>query len=155
MTFAKSAFVAVTRFFGRTGKGITDAEVTQLNLMQDKIVELQTQLNARIANEALTTIDGSAGKKACNVSGTTLIAGGTGIADLTLAAPTEGCVATIRLATLTSGTVVIKTPSGVTFNGTNNTATMDAVNDTLQLIYKAANTWEVRFNQGTVAFSTT
>lgn len=83
------------------------------------------------------------------VSGVSLVAGGTGLDGLTLAAPQAGCQARIRVATLTSGNVVITTASGVTFDGTNNTATMNAVGDELVLGYKSATEWAVIENTST------
>ena len=67
-----------------------------------------------------------AGKKACQVNGVTIVTGGTGIDDLTLAAPTPGAVAIIRIASLTPGTVVVTTAAGVTLDGTNNTPHLNA-----------------------------
>lgn len=100
-----------------------------------------------------TTIDGSTGKKACQANGVTLITGGTGIADLTLAAPSEGAVAIIRVASLSSGDVVVTTADGVTFDGTNNTATFDAADEALMLVYSSATAWAVALNVGSVALS--
>lgn len=77
------------------------------------------------------------------ISGIALIDGGTGIAGLTLAAPQPGCQARIKLDTLSSGTVVLTTAAGVTFDGTNNTATYNAAGDELVLGYKSATEWEV------------
>ena len=86
-------------------------------------------------------------------SGVNLIAGGTGIADLTLAAPAPGSRVIIRIASISSGTVVVTTASGVTFDGTNNTATFNAAEDTLELIYKSATEYAIALNQGSVALS--
>lgn len=122
-----------------------------------KITSNATVLNgaaADYANRAVTTINGSTGQKACNVNGLTVVTGGSGIADLTLAAPTEGARAVIRIGSLSSGNVVVTTAAGVTLNGTNNTATFNAVDEALVLIYKAANTWEVELNVGAVVLST-
>lgn len=83
------------------------------------------------------------------ISGISLIAGGTGLASLTLAAPQPGCQARIRVASLSSGNVVITTASGVTFDGTNNTATMNAAADELVLGYKSATEWLVIENTST------
>lgn len=77
------------------------------------------------------------------ISGIALVDGGTGIAGLTLAAPQPGCLCRIKLDTLTSGTVVLTTAAGVTFDGANNTATFNAAADELVLGYKSAAEWEV------------
>lgn len=77
------------------------------------------------------------------ISGVSLVAGGTGLAGLTLAAPQAGCLCRIRLASITSGTVVVTTAAGVTFDGTNNTATFNAAADELVLGYKSATEWKV------------
>ncbi len=87
------------------------------------------------------------------ISGVALIDGGEGIAGLTLAAPAPGCLCRIKLDTLTSGTAVVTTAEGVTFDATNNTATFDAAGEELLLGYKSATEWEVIANTGAVAFS--
>lgn len=102
----------------------------------------------------ITALDGSAGKKAIPINGIAQIAGGTGIADMTLAAPSPGSLVVIRIASITSGTVVVTTAAGVTFNGTNNTATFNAADDTLILVYKSATEWSIVLNAGAVVFST-
>lgn len=89
---------------------------------------------------------GAAGQKACLTNGLTLIAGGTGIADMTLAAPQPGHRAVIRLASITSGTVVVTTAAGTTLDGTNNTATFNAAEDTLVLVYNTSTAWAVETN---------
>lgn len=87
------------------------------------------------------------------ISGIALIDGGEGIAGLTLAAPQAGCLARIKLDAITSGAVVLTTAEGVTFDGTNNTATFDAAGEELVLGYKSATEWEVVANVGSVALS--
>jgi len=77
------------------------------------------------------------------ISGVAMIAGGTGLAGMTLAAPELGCFCEIWLETLTSGTVVLTTASGVTFDSTNNTATFDAAGDYVRLGYKSATEWKI------------
>ena len=109
--------------------------------------------SAALLNTGVKAVSSAA--KACSVNGLNVVAGGTGLADATLAAPTVGARCTIRIGSLSSGSVVVTTAAGVTLNGTNNTATFDAVNESLTLVYKAANTWEVETNVGGVAISTT
>jgi hypothetical protein len=83
------------------------------------------------------------------ISGVSLVAGGTGLAGLTLAAPQPGCQVRLRVASLASGNVVTTTAAGVTFDGTNNTAAMNAVGDELVLGYKSATEWHVIENTST------
>lgn len=115
-----------------------------------------TQLNKLVAAFTVTALDGSSGKKACVTNGVSAITGGAeGIADMSLAAPSPGDLAIIRIDSLTpSKTVIVTTAAGVTFNGTNNTATFDAANESLVLAYKSATEWQVVLNIGGVAFST-
>lgn len=108
---------------------------------------------ANVLGVAPLTIDGTTGKKACQVNGVTIVTGGTGIADLTLAAPTPGAVAIIRIASLTPGSVVVTTAAGVTLDGTNNTATFDAANEALMLVYASATAWAIALNVGGVVLS--
>lgn len=130
---------------------------TKLTASASEINSLSTQISnvgTLMANTSVKDVDGTEGKKACSPFGLTMIEGGTGIADLTLAAPAVGAVVTIKLDSLTSGTVVVTCVSGVTFNGTNDVATFDAAGETLVLYYKAADEWAVAQNVGAVALST-
>lgn len=102
---------------------------------------IQNDVTAYNANGAIT------------ISGVAIIAGGTGLAGMTLAAPEVGCRSDIQIGTITSGTVVLTTPSGVTFDGTNNTATFDAVADRLVLVYKSATQWQIIDNVSVVLSS--
>jgi hypothetical protein len=95
----------------------------------------------------------SSTNKACITNGVNTVAVGTGLADATLGAPSPGHECTIIVKTRTSGNGVVTTATGVTFDGTNNTATFDAVNESLTLVYKDAVTWEVKANIGAVAMS--
>lgn len=112
--------------------------------------DITTKLNNVLqSNDAtLYTEDG-----AIATSGIALITGGTGISGLTLGAPSVGARCEIRIDTLSSGSVVVTTESGITFDGTNNTATFDAVAEALTLVYKSATEWEVVENEGSVALS--
>jgi hypothetical protein len=118
-----------------------------------EVTATAAQLNKLSAAFTVTVLDGSAGKKACVTNGVSAITGGTGIADMTLAAPSPGDLATIRINSLSSGSVVVTTATGVTFDGTNNTATFDAANESLVLAYKSATQWQIVLNIGGVALS--
>jgi hypothetical protein len=123
--------------------------------IDETAVTLSASAINKIADwNTVTALNGSAGKKACVTNGVSAIAGGTGIADMTLAAPSPGDQATIRLDSITSGTVVVTCAAGVTFDGTNEIATFDAAGETLVLAYKSATEWQVVMNIGAVALST-
>lgn len=82
------------------------------------------------------------------ISGIAMIAGGTGLAGMTLAALEPGCYCEIVLDSITTGNVKVTTASGVTYDGTNNTATFDAQNDSLRLGYKSATELKIIENNG-------
>lgn len=142
---------------------------TNLNLDFEKLamsgVDITTAFGNLISNSlallkmvtqnAVTVLNGAAGKKACSTNGVSAITGGTGIADMTLAAPSVGDVATIRIDSLTSNTVVVTCAPGVTVDGTNSIMTFNAANDTIILAYKSATQWQVVANIGGVALSDT
>lgn len=108
---------------------------------------------AKLTGLTVAALDGSAGKKACLTNGLSVIAGGTGIADMTLAAPSPGDVAIIRIGSLTSGSVVVTGGTNVKLSGNNIKATFDAANEALVLVYSATNTWEVALNVGGVVLA--
>lgn len=87
------------------------------------------------------------------ISGKTAIVGGTGLA-LTLAAPEPGALCDMWLASISSSAVTVKTPAGVTFDGTNNTATFTTGGFQLTVGYASATRWQIVYNNG-VTFSTT
>ena len=111
------------------------------------------QLQKLYTRYTVTALDGSDGEKACATNGVSAITGGTGIDDMTLAAPAVGDVATIRIDSISTGSVVVTCVAGVTLDGTNKKATFAAVSDTLVLTYKAANTWQVVMNVGAVVLA--
>jgi len=113
----------------------------------------KTAILGKLTGIAVAALDGSDGKKACLTNGLSVIAGGTGITDMTLAAPSPGDVAIIRIGSRTSGNVVVTGGSNVKLSGTNVKATFDAVDEALVLVYKAANTWEVALNIGGVVLA--
>lgn len=94
----------------------------------------------------------SATNKACITNGANIVTGGTGIADVTIPTPSPGHACTIRIASLTSGSVVVTCTNG-TFDGTNNTATFDAANEALSLVYNGSTAWAIALNVGGVALS--
>lgn len=100
-----------------------------------------------ILNQVVTSYSANG---AIAVAGKAAIAGGTGLASMTLAAPIQYGVCDINIVSLASGTVVVTCAAGVTFDGTNNTATFDAVNDQLTIGYKSATQWEIFYNNGVV-----
>lgn len=119
-----------------------------------KLTATAAQINKLYSRFTVTALDGSTGKKACATNGVSAITGGTGIADMTLAAPSDGDVATIRIDSLSSGSVVVTCAEGVTLDGTNDVATFDAAGETLVLAYKSATQWQIVLNIGAVALST-
>lgn len=73
----------------------------------------------------------------------------------TLAAPTAGQLAYI-VDISASGTAAhtVTLPAGVTFDGTNNTATLNAPDEALYMIARSATRWQIILNVGSVALST-
>lgn len=120
-----------------------------------KAVSLSADAINKIADwNTVTALDGSAGKKACVTNGVSSITGGTGIAGMTLAAPSLGDRAIIRLDSLTSGTVVVTCATGVTIDGTTNKKiTLDAAGEAIILAYKSPTQWQTVLNIGGVALS--
>lgn len=86
---------------------------------------------------------------AVNITGNNVVIGGTGLA-LTLAAPESGVNCVVIVRSISSGNVVVTTASGVTFDGTNNTATFNAAADKLVLGYKSATQWAIIENNSVV-----
>lgn len=80
--------------------------------------------------------------QALPITGKNVIVGGTGYA-CTLAAPQPGALCEIIVRSISSGSVVVTTPTGVTFDGTNNTATFNAAADKLILGYASSTSWVV------------
>lgn len=103
-------------------------------------VDNGTKFNNVLVSNDITEVSDNG---ALPTSGISLIAAGTGLPALTLAAPSAGCQARIRIISRTSGDTIVTTASGVTFDGTNNTATLNAVGDELVLGYKSATQWIV------------
>lgn len=113
----------------------------------------KTSILAKLLGVAVAALDGSTGKTACLTNGLSVITGGTGIAGMTLAAPSPGEVAIIRIDSLDSGSVIVTGGANVKLSGTNVKATFDAANEALVLVYKATNTWEVALNVGGVVLA--
>lgn len=73
----------------------------------------------------------------------------------TLDAPTAGDDLWI-IDSSASGTAAhtVTLPSGVTWDGTNNTATLNAADESIHVIASSATRWRIVTNNGSVAFST-
>lgn len=95
----------------------------------------------------------SADNKACITNGVNIIAAGAGLSDATIGPPHPGHRAVIRLATLTGSVTAVVTVTEGTFDGTNNTATFDAAEETLVLVYKDEDEWAIELNSGGVVLS--
>ena len=113
----------------------------------------KTAILAKLTGLTVAALDGTTGKTACLTNGLTVITGGNGIAGMTLAAPSPGDVAIIRIGSLATGSVVVTGGASVKLSGTNVKATFDAADEALVLVYKAANTWEVALNVGGVVLA--
>jgi hypothetical protein len=100
-----------------------------------------------ILNQVVTAYSANG---AIAVAGKAAIAAGTGLAAMTLAAPVPYGICDINIVSRTSGDVVFTCAAGVTFDGTNNTATFNAVNDRLTIGYKSATQWEIFLNNSVV-----
>ena len=140
----------------------TAAELNKLDGVNSTTAELNllylqtvagTTLNKMAAKNTVTAVAGGEGDKACVTNGVSAIAGATGLADLTLAAPSLGDEATIRIDTLSSGSVVVTCATGVTVDGTNDIMTFDAAGEAIVLAYKSATEWQIVLNIGAVALS--
>lgn len=107
------------------------------------------EINKLFTRNEVTVLDGTEGQTACVTNGVSAIKGGAGTTNMTLAAPSKGDVATIRIDS-TTGNVVVTCAKGVTFDGTNDKATFDAAGETLVLAYKDDTTWQVVMNIGGV-----
>lgn len=112
-----------------------------------------TAILGKLTGLTVAALDGSTGKTACLTNGLSVITGGTGIAGMTLAAPSPGDVAIIRIDSLSNGSVVVTGGASVKLSGNNIKATFDAAGEALVLVYKATNTWEVALNIGAVALA--
>lgn len=86
--------------------------------------------------------------------GLVTLAHATVIIAATLAAPAAG-YDLIIVNTSASGTVAhtVTLPAGVTFDGTNNTATLDAPEEALHIVAVSATRWKIMENIGSVALS--
>lgn len=106
--------------------------------------------NGRRQSQALT----ASGAITVGRHGLVTLAHATVIIEATLAAPTAGDDLII-VNTSASGTVAhtVTAAAGVTFDGTNNTATLDAPEEALHLVAVSATRWKIMENIGSVALS--
>jgi hypothetical protein len=112
-------------------------------LLKDGRSNLGRQVQALVATGAITI---KSGLVTLSHTGTVIAA--------TLAAPTAGDELFI-INTSASGTAAhtVTLPAGVTWDGTNDVATLDAPGEALHVIAVSATRWFVLENIGTVAFS--
>jgi hypothetical protein len=119
-----------------------------------EVINTENAAALKALTDSLTTVTAvSSTQKACSIKGLNVVAGGAGLADITLGAPVPGAICIIRIGTLTGGTVVVTGDAGVKLSGTNVKATFNAADEALILMYKAANTWEVIANIGGVVLA--
>jgi hypothetical protein len=106
--------------------------------------------NGRRQSQALT----ATGAITVGRFGVVTLAHATVIIAATLAAPTAGDDLII-VNTSASGTVAhtVTAAAGVTFDGTNNTATLDAPEEALHIVAVSATRWKIMENIGSVALS--
>lgn len=141
-----------TALSGSTIKTNTIAETTAASgvtidgaLLKDGRSNLGRQVQALTSSGAITI-----------GSGLVTLAHATVIIAATLAAPVAGDELIITN-TSASGTVAhtVKTAAGVTFDGTNNTATIDAPEDLLHIVAVSATRWKIITNIGSIGLSST
>jgi hypothetical protein len=90
---------------------------------------------------------------ALSTKGISLVTTGSGALALTLGAPTIGTQVRIKLVTDGGGNATVTTGTGISFDGTNNTAVFADALDELVLGYKSATQWIIIENVGAVALS--
>lgn len=90
---------------------------------------------------------------ALSTKGISLVTTGAGALALTLGAPTAGTQVRIKLVTDGGGDATVTTGTGITLDGTNNTAVFADALDELVLGYKSATEWIIIENVGSVALS--
>lgn len=127
-------------------KGATSAFQTQINTKAPSAAPAFTGL-VKLTPQELTA-SGAITSSFCGLNHATVAIAAT------LAAPTAGQLAYI-VDTSASGTAAhtVTLPGGVTFDGTNNTATFDAPNEALYMIARSATRWQIILNVGAVALS--
>jgi hypothetical protein len=103
-----------------------------------------------ILNQVVTSYNTNG---AIAVGGKAALVGGTGLS-MSLAAPVAYAFADMLLESITSGNLVIKTATGVTFDGTNNTATATVASSQLSVGYSSSTSWLIFKNSG-FTFSST
>ena len=129
------------------------ATAAEISLVCDNNTTSAAVINKIAARNTVTLLDGETGKTACVTNGVSAITKNTSA--MTLAAPTVGDQATIRIDALESGSVVVTCAEDVTVDGTNNKMTFDAAGEAIVLAYKSPTEWQVVLNIGGVALSQT
>lgn len=128
----------------KVGKVHSQASV-QIDLTHDPEGTIVTASNFDVVE---VSADG-----ALATSGIALVTTGGSALNATLGAPTPQTQVRIKLVTDGGGNLIVTTGAGITFDGTNNTATFADVLDELVLGYKSATEWIIIENVGAVALS--
>jgi hypothetical protein len=140
-----------TALSGSTIATNTIAETTAASgVTVDGVLLKDGTSNGRRQSQALT----ASGAITVQRFGMVTLAHGTVVIAATLAAPTAGDDLVI-VNTSASGTVshTVTAAAGVTFDGTNNTATLDAAEEALHIVAVSATRWKIMENIGTVGLS--
>lgn len=152
----KTHFDAISGVNGLfTGKSGSEVQVAGGGYLYQNGVQV-TKTAAQI-NQAFSAIAGSTGTgTAIPNAGVAAVSSTGGAMNYVLADPTAAGdkVTIICTAGSTDNTVVITTAStGCTLNGTNRVATMNAADDSLELIALSTTRWFINVNNGSVALS--
>jgi len=114
--------------------------------LQDAELDAEAVKNVALSND-ISVYD--SGVSDILNTGYALLDGGTGFT-VDIESPEAGALTHIKLRSITSGSVVISTPSGVTWDGSNTDATFADVDDELIVGYKSDTEFEIYTNNGVV-----